>query len=192
MIHASAILQAGILTGASATVLVAALLIAALPWRADGQALPFAVPIIDWERKAFDRQRSEFRSERAFQSEGHGREVLFCVETWTTAAPERGVERVTITRVRRERGGESNSVANVQSYCVGEDGVRLPMIHTHSDGNCQFSPSDLISVAARGAPFDGIQCGDRHFVWVFAWQIMAISTFVEQEQRRIQAPVPKP
>lgn len=182
MIHASAVPQAGFLPRASATLLGAALLIVAFPWRADGQALPFAVPIIDWERKVLGRQRSEFRLERAFQLEGHGREVLFCMEAWTTAAPERGVERITITRVRRERGGESNAIADVQAHCIGEDGKRLPMIHTHSDGNCQFSPSDLISVAARSAPFDGIQCGERHFVWGFAWQIMAISTFVEQER----------
>jgi hypothetical protein len=172
-------------------VLVAALLVVVSPARGGSQALPFAVPIVDWERQAFDRQRSEFRSERAFHSEGYGREMLVCVEAWTTAAPENGVERITITRVRRVRAGESNSIANVQSHCVGEDGERLPMIHTHSDGNCQFSPSDLISVAARGASFDGVQCGERHFVWVFAWQIMAISTFVEQE-RRTQARVPPP
>jgi hypothetical protein len=162
-----------------------------IPARGVGQSLPFAVPIIDWERPALDRQRSAFRSERAFQSEGHGREVLFCVEAWTTAAPENGIERITITRVRQERGGGSNSIVNVQSQCVDKNGARLPMIHTHSDGNCQFSPSDLVSVAARGAPFDGVQCGERHFVWVFAWQIMAISTFVEQE-RRSQVPVRSP
>lgn len=160
------------------------------PGRVGGQALPFAVPIVDWDRQAFDRQRSVFRSESAFRSEGYGREMLFCVEAWTTA-PESDVERITITRVRRERAGESSSIVNVQSHCVGEDGERLPMIHTHSDGNCQLSPSDLISVAARGAPFDGVQCGERHFVWVFAWQIMAISTFVEQE-RRTQVGAPPP
>ena len=190
MIHVSPISRAALPGGASATLLVAALLLVVTTGRVAGQALPFAVPIVDWEHQAFDRQRSQFRSEHAFRSEGgNGREMLFCVEAWTTEAPESGVERITITRVRRERAGESNSIADVQSHCVGEDGKRLPMIHTHSDGNCQFSPSDLISVAARVAPFDGVQCGERHFVWVFAWQIMAISTFVEQE-RRTQLPPP--
>jgi hypothetical protein len=53
------------------------------------------------------------------------------------------------------------------------------MIHTHSDGNCQFSPSDLVTVAARRAAFEGVQCGEHHFIWAFAWQVVAISNAAE-------------
>ena len=42
---------------------------------------------------------------------------------------------------------------------LGEDGKPLPMLHTHSDGNCQFSPSDLITVVARAAVIAGAKDG---------------------------------
>ena len=59
----------------------------------------------------------------------------------------------------------------------------MPMLHTHSDGNCQFSPADLATLAARGAPFDGVQCGERYFIWQAAWQINAIANELERERQ---------
>jgi hypothetical protein len=40
----------------------------------------------------------------------------------------------------------------------------------------------LITLVARRAPFEGIQCGERHFVWNFAWQVLAIANSVERER----------
>ena len=158
----------------------AALALAVLTGPAQGQELPFVVTIVDWERDALERQR------RAYRSEASDHEVLFCIESWTRSAVGNGVERIVITRVRRERAGRKHHIEGVDGRCVGGDGKVLPMFHTHSDGNCQLSPRDLITLAVRDAPFEGVQCGERHFVWAFAWQVLAITTAAERD--RIDGP----
>ena len=75
---------------------------------------------------------------------------------------------------------------DVGDRCIGHDGRPLPMLHTHSDGNCQFSPSDLVTMVARDAAFEGVQCGERHFIWGFAWQIKAIAMSVERERLTVR------
>lgn len=62
------------------------------------------------------------------------------------------------------------------------------MLHTHDDGNCQFSPEDLITAVGRVAPFEGIQCGSRHFVWTTAWQVLAMAAQAEREGKPLQGP----
>lgn len=141
--------------------------------------MPYTVVIVDWNPDAKEQQR------RAYRGEASEREVLFCVESWTVeAASNTGavVDRIVITAVRRDESGGSHRVHDVGERCIGQDGNPLPTLHTHSDGNCQFSPSDLITVVARDAPFEGVQCGERHFIWAFAWQIKAIATWVERER----------
>jgi hypothetical protein len=155
---------------------VAVLLFVGTPCPGAGQELPYPVTIVDWDRAALDRQR------RAFRSEAEEHEVLFCVESWTKASLVDGIERVVITRVRRERAGHKNYIGDVDGRCVGEDGKALPMFHTHSDGNCQLSPRDLVALVTRAAPFEGVQCGERHFTWAVAWQVLAIATSVERER----------
>ena len=88
-----------------------------------------------------------------------------------------------IRRIRKEHTGNRHGIDQTALKCLGPDGVSLPTIHTHSEGNCQPSPTDMIMIAARGAPFDGIQCGEHHVVWVFAWQIKAISNSVSASPR---------
>jgi hypothetical protein len=151
-----------------------------------GAQLPFAVGIIGWERDAFDQQR------RSYSSAANEYEVLFCVDAWRKLPAEKGIEQIIITRVRRERNGASHRIADVGALCVGDGGAPLPMIHTHSNGNCQFSPSDLVTVVARGAAFEGIQCGDRHFVWEYAWRVIAISTSIEQQRLAAAAKSERP
>jgi len=162
---------------------VLALIVAGASRSAGGQ-LPFVVGIVSWERDTFERQR------RSYSSAANEYEVLFCVEAWRTLPAEKGIEQIIITRVRRERNGASYHIADVGALCIGEGGAPLPMIHTHPNGNCQFSPSDLVTVAARRAPFDGIQCGDQHFVWEYAWRVIAISSWIEQQ--RLAAPGRQP
>lgn len=150
---------------------------------AEAQGLPFAVTIIDWQRDTRETQR------RAYRSEAEDHEVLFCVESWSTTRLDNGSERITIHSVRREKSGRRDRITNVQESCLGEDGTPRPMFHTHSDGNCQFSPSDLITVIARNAPFEGVQCGEQHFVWQFASQLVKLVTVIETERlRRMVAP----
>jgi len=143
----------------------------------NAQQLPFTVTIMDWQREAMDRQRRQYRAIT------HGNEVLFCVEAWETAGAKDGFERITITRVRREDTGDRHNIDQAAVKCLGPQGVALPTIHTHSEGNCQPSPTDMMMIAARGAPFDGIQCGEHHVVWVFAWQIKAVANSVYASQR---------
>jgi hypothetical protein len=150
------------------------------------QELPFRVTIVDWERELLKRQRDAYRSEAA------EREVLFCVESWTTGAPANGIERIVITRVRRELAGQKHHIDDMGAPCVGEDGKPLPMFHTHSEGNCQLSPSDLIVLVVRAAAFEGVQCGERHFVWAFSWQVVAMVTTVELAGGVTGAPPPGP
>ena len=164
--------------------LLAALILTMTPSHAEGQGLPFIISIIDWQRETLERQRREYRS----AAEQH--EVLFCVESWTKSSQSNGVERIAITSIRRERADRQNRIADVGSSCLGDDGNPLPTLHTHSDGNCQLSPSDLITIVARGAAFDGVQCGERHFVWAFAWQVAAIATSVERDRLDRAAPPP--
>jgi len=145
-----------------------AFLLASLPRPAAGQELPFRVTIFDWDTIAFKRQRE------AYRVEAHQHEVLFCVEAWTTDSTV-DIQRVIVTRVRRAISGGQHYVATVEAQCIAKDGTRLPTIHTHSDGSCQFSPHDLVTIAARVAPFEGVQCGERHFIWAIAWQIVAMA-----------------
>jgi hypothetical protein len=155
------------------TICLGLLVLASAP-RATAQGLPFKVVVVDWETSVRSRQQSAYRG--LFGD----REVLYCVESWRTVAASEGVERLVIERVRAERGGGANGITDVGSACLDDKGASLPMFHTHSDGNCQFSPADLVTIVARGAPFEGIQCGRQHFVWEFAWQVLAIANSVER------------
>lgn len=153
---------------------VLALTVPAIPTRGASQELPFRVTIVEWDRELLKRQRDAYRSEAA------EREVLFCVESWRTGAPSDGIERIVITRVRRELAGQKHYIDDMGAApCTGRDGKPLPMFHTHSEGNCQLSPRDLIVLVVRAAAFEGVQCGERHFVWAFAWQVAALAVTVE-------------
>ena len=133
------------------------------------QQLPFTVTIVDWRRDALILQA------RAYHSGATDGEVLFCIESWRTTPAADGIERIVIERVRRARKGKKREIVDVGEECLSAEKESLPMLHTHSDGNCQFSPVDLVSIVARRAPFDGVQCGERHFIWAFAWQVLAIA-----------------
>ena len=147
------------------------------PSVATAQQLPFTVTIVDWQPEALERQRRKYRSIP------NGHEVLFCVEKWLTADVWDGFQRLTITRTRKEDTGDRHSIDQTALKCLASDGVPLPTIHTHSEGNCQPSPTDMMMIAARGAPFDGIQCGEHHVVWVFAWQVKALANSMYTSHR---------
>jgi hypothetical protein len=158
---------------------VAAALLALLPLltaatSAVAQGLPFRVTIVDWESAALARQVQAYRSLPS------DREVLFCVESWRSVIVSEQLERVVIEQARIERGGGTNRVSDVGGNCLDDQGRVLPMFHTHSDGNCQLSPVDLVTLVARQGAFEGIQCGPRHFVWAFAWQVLAVANSVER------------
>jgi hypothetical protein len=134
-----------------------------------GQRLPFAVPVVAVAEKPLESQR------RAYRAEAADNEVLFCVEAWTIGEVANEVQRITISKVRRATNGGRHNVDGLEQHCVGDDGRPQPTIHTHADGNCQFSPSDLVTIAARRAPFEGVQCGERHFIWIASWQVVAMA-----------------
>lgn len=153
------------------------------PSKAGSQELPYTVQVIAWLPQALEEQRKSYRREAGRH------EVLFCVERWRVDSVVGGYQRIIIERTRREAVGSAHSVANAGQRCLGPNGDRLPMIHTHSDGNCQLSPTDLTMVAARAATFDGVQCGGQHFVWAFAWQVKAIvASIYLNEQRAAMRP----
>lgn len=143
------------------------------PFAAAAQSLPFTVVIVDWKPDVHERQA------RAYRSESADHEVLYCVDSWIVHHISEGLDRVEITGVHRDETGGKHTVRDVGNRCLGQDGKPLPTIHTHSDGNCQASPSDLITIATRGAPFDGVQCGDRHVAWFCAWQIALLIQYGE-------------
>ena len=143
----------------------------------DAQQLPYTVTIVDWQPEALQRQR------RLYRAVPPGHEALFCVERWAVADIQDGYQRIMVTRTRKEETGNRHHIDQAMQKCLGEDGTPLPMIHTHSEGNCQASPNDLALSAARGAPFDGIQCGEHHVAWFFAWQIHAISNTMYASKR---------
>lgn len=145
--------------------------------RVGAAQLPFTVTIVDWQPEALQRQR------RLYRSIPPGHEVLFCVEAWRSEGPKDGFQRVTISRTRKEDTGDRHGIDQAALKCLDPSGASLPTIHTHSEGNCQPSPTDMLMIAARGALFDGIQCGEHHVVWVFAWQIKAIGNSVLASQR---------
>jgi len=148
-----------------------------VPFAAPAQQLPFTVTIVDWQSQALQRQQRMYRGIPA------GHEVLFCVDTWTKDAARDGFERITITSTRKEDTGNRHNIDQTALKCRDSQGAALPTIHTHSEGNCQPSPTDVLMIAARGGPFDGIQCGEHHVIWVFAWQIKAIASSVYASQR---------
>lgn len=139
--------------------------------------LPFTVSIVDWQPEALQRQR------RLYRAVPPGHEVLFCVEGWTTQGPRDGFQRIIISKTRKEDTGDRHNIDQAAVKCLDARGASLPTIHTHAEGNCQPSPNDMLMIAARGALFDGIQCGEHHVVWVFAWQIKAIGNSVLAAQR---------
>jgi hypothetical protein len=141
-----------------------------------GQALPFAVQHVEWSKKSLDVIR------KAYRAEASESELLYCVESWKAEPEQNAVQRITITGVRRAAAGSKHALADVDSHCLSDDGKPLPTIHTHSDGNCQFSPADLITSAARRAPFEGVQCGVRHVVWVSSWQIVAMANGLQGQR----------
>ena len=119
---------------------------------------------------------------RDYRGDRDASEVMYCVEAWTSVPDSGGTERAYVERVRKARVGSTMNIVDIGQLCVGPKGESLPVIHTHMDGNCQFSVADLVTIVARRAPFDGIQCGKRHFVWVFAWQVLAIANEVERSK----------
>jgi hypothetical protein len=143
----------------------------------DAQQLPYTVTIVDWQQEALQRQR------RLYRAIPPGHEALFCVERWAVGDIQDGYQRILVTRTRKEETGNRHHIDQAMQKCLGEDGTPLPMIHTHSEGNCQPSPNDLVLTVARGAPFDGIQCGEHHVAWFFAWQIQAISNTMYASKR---------
>lgn len=153
---------------------------AALIWAtahsASAQQLPFTVTFVDADRSVFASLGRDYRGDP------NTLEAMYCVEAWTTAPDSAGTERAYIERVRRVRVGSTMSIVDMGHLCTGPKGESLPVIHTHMDGNCQFSVPDLVTIVARRAPFDGIQCGKRHFVWAFAWQVLAIANEVERSK----------
>jgi hypothetical protein len=151
-----------------------ALLITLCPRLGESQELPFAVAIVDWRPEIKEKQRRAYRSDI-----GEG-EVLYCVESWTKSRADNGLERIVINSVRRAQSGRDHHIQDIGAKCIGDDGKAQPMFHTHSDGNCQFSPSDLVTMVARSAPFEGVQCGERHFIWEYSWHVLAIASSVER------------
>jgi hypothetical protein len=143
----------------------------------EAQRLPFRVTVYDWERPVREQLTRIFRGLAA------GREVLLCVESWRAVRVNDEAERVVIERVRSDRVGSATRIGDVGDRCLDETGRALPMVHTHDDGNCQFSPADLITAVARGAAFEGIQCGTHHFVWTTARDVLAIATQAERESK---------
>ena len=154
-------------------VVVAALIGAGIlmPKHAPAQ-LPFLVTWVDWSDSALAFQREAYRAEAGQH------EVLFCIVKWRFEPPTDGYRRVVIERTRREASGERHRIPDVNPKCRDRRGQALPTIHTHSDGNCQLSPPDLLTMAGRDALFDGVQCGNTYFVWAFAWQIQAIASWM--------------
>jgi hypothetical protein len=154
-----------------------------VPSPAPAQGLPFDVPIIGWQPRPHDLVRKAYRN-RAVESE-----ILYCIDSWRVAPEESGSQAIIVTHVREAYAGSRHRLADVDAYCVSANGKPLPTLHTHSDGNCQFSPADLRTAAARRAPFEGIQCGVRHFVWVSSWQIVAMANGLEgRKPPRIDPP----
>lgn len=51
-------------------------------------------------------------------------------------------------RRARVREGNALTIVDIGAECVGSNQEVLPMLHTHADGNCQFSPVDLVTVVA--------------------------------------------
>ena len=146
------------------------------PTQADAQQLPFTITWVVWSTDALARQR------QAYREEATRHEVLFCIERWHFETSGDRYRILVIDRARREAGGEAHRIDDIGPKCRNEKGEPLPTIHTHSDGNCQLSPSDLATIANRDALFDGVQCGETYFVWGFAWQIKAIATWVSISQ----------
>jgi hypothetical protein len=153
-----------------------AALVCATAQDADAQQLPFTVTFVDGPRAVFAGLG------RAYRGEPTASEVMFCVDAWSTLPDSAGTERVLIESVRQARAGSTMSIVDIGQLCLGPKGESLPVIHTHMDGNCQFSVADLVTIVARRAPFDGIQCGKRHFVWEFAWRLLAIANEVDRSR----------
>lgn len=147
-----------------------------LPLGAAAQQLPFAVPIVTWDSAALAVQQ------HAYAVTTHAREQLYCIDQWRRADGKNGVILYVVLRARWDAAGEANSIHDVRSLCRAADGHAMPTLHTHSDGNCQFSPGDLETFATRGAPFDGVQCGERYFIWQSGWQINAIANELDRER----------
>ena len=151
---------------------------------AGGQQLPFVVTRVEFTASALERQRE------AFRAEGHLHEVLFCIVRWRLDPVIEGYQRLVIEEARRLEHGEKYRIADVGPKCRDAQGRAQPTIHTHPDQHCQMSRPDLVAIATRRAPFDGVQCGESHFVWAFAWQIHAMATWVELSTPRPAPPVP--
>lgn len=159
--------------------LVMALLSAAAFHAAAAQDLSFKVTIVGWQRALFVAQDTAYRGEPT------DREELYCIESWKTLpGDDDSMDHIVIDSVRLVQSGTNRGIADIGAQCVSAKGESLPMFHTHSDGNCQFSPRDLITLVARRAPFEGVQCGKRHFIWAFAWQVLAIANSVELSRLR--------
>jgi hypothetical protein len=126
--------------------------------------------------------QAQAQQDRAYRQAPADREVLFCITSWRQQAGAGDFDVIFIEEVRQARTGSRTRITDVAGECIGPDGVPQPMFHTHAEGNCQQSPADLITLVARGAPFEGVQCGRRHFVWGFAWQVRAAAEAAAQRE----------
>jgi len=45
-----------------------------------------------------------------------------------------------------------------------------------------------VTVVARRAPFEGVQCGERHFIWAFGGQVLAIANTGDRWNMRAKPP----
>jgi len=156
--------------------LIAPLLVNAPSNDCMAQQLPFTVTFVDGQRGVFAGLA------RSYRGEPTASEAMYCVDSWKTQPDSSGTETVFIESLRQARVGSTMSIIDMGNLCVGPKGESLPVIHTHMDGNCQFSVADLVTIVARRAPFDGIQCGKRHFAWEFAWRLLAIANEVERSK----------
>lgn len=162
-----------------------AALLGTLAWKFALEPLPYDVTYVVWTAEAKERQREAYLE---YLKGGGANEVLFCVEALKTYPPDKGIELVIIERVRRAMTGSKARINDVGDECVAPNGKPLPTLHTHVDGNCQLSPTDLVTVVARRAAFEGVQCGEQHFIWAFAWQQLAIANTGDRWKLRAKPP----
>lgn len=86
---------------------------------------------MEWTAEAKELQRAEYLE---YLKEGGTREVLFCVESWKTYPPEKGIEHVMIEKVRRATTGSKARIHDMGDECVAPNGKPQPTLHTHIDG----------------------------------------------------------
>jgi hypothetical protein len=97
-------------------------------------------------------------------------EQTWRVVAWDSTTAHADYVLITVTGVEYVGLGESHRVGPAQ---VASTPAGVPLIHSHSPGNCQASPADRETAVQRGSRFDGILCGDRYTTFYFASAIAA-------------------